>query len=68
MDIEKLRSEGICPTCYNFKYGEYIISIFIAGFDEMHLYYNNEATTLGSKIHNAVFNNFIENKGKIKIK
>ena len=21
MDIIKLRSEGICPTCYNFKYG-----------------------------------------------
>ncbi len=64
-EVENVRNDGgIIST----NYGEYIIAIFISGFDEMYLYYNNEATTLGSKINNAIFNNFIQNKGEIRIK
>lgn len=63
-EIENVRNDGgIISTIY----GDYIIAIFIAGFDEMYLYYNNEATTLGSEIHNVIFNNFVQNEGRIKI-
>ena len=59
-EIDNVRNDGgIIST----QVGEYIISIFISGFNEMYIYYNNEAINIGSKIHKNIYNTYIKNKG-----
>lgn len=62
-EVDNVRNDGgIISTIH----GDYIISIFISGFDEMYLHYNNEAINCGSKIHKIIFDEFIKNKGSFK--
>ncbi|MDD2376735.1 MAG: class A beta-lactamase-related serine hydrolase [Clostridia bacterium] len=59
-EIDNVRNDGgIIST----NIGEYIISIFISGFSEMYIYYNNEAINIGSEIHRNIYNSYIKNKG-----
>ncbi len=62
-EIDNVRNDGgIISTIY----GEYIVSIFISGFDEMYFHYNNEAINCGSTIHKVIYKEFISNKGSLK--
>lgn len=56
-EMENVRNDGgIIST----KYGDYIISIFISGIDDLQNNYDNKGIELGAEISKSVFESFIK--------
>ena len=53
--------ENIISTIY----GDLIISIFISNLDDLNFNFDNKGIELGGKIVKIIYDNFINNKGKL---
>lgn len=61
--VKNIRNDGgIIST----KNGDYIISIFISNLDDLRYNFDNIGIEIGGQISQLIYENFTENKGKIK--
>lgn len=62
-ELKNARNDGgIISTIY----GDYIISLFISGVDDLQFNYDNKAIELGGKIGSIVYKRFIDNEGELR--
>ena len=60
--VKNVRNDGgIVST----KYGDYIISIFISNLDDLRYNFDNIGIEIGGRISKLIYDEIIENKGKI---
>ena len=61
-EMKNARNDGgIISTIY----GDLIVSIFISNLDDLSFNFDNKGIELGGKIVKLVYDNFINNKGKL---